>query len=175
MEIDKIIILDSSPLITSSRYTYPNDIFTGYWNTLLELAKEEKIQSIDKVKGEINKGKDDDYLVQWIRQEEDIFDTFFKSTSSENVLKKYAEVIRKVKQEKSDCKPKALEDFSKIERADAWLIAYALLDKDNSIIVTDELRAPQRKADIKIPDICDMFGIDTWSIIETLRHFGITI
>jgi hypothetical protein len=56
-----------------------------------------------------------------------------------------------------------------MDEADAWLVAYALRDKENRIIVTQEISEPNRKNTIKIPDVCVAFGIRFVNTIEMFR------
>lgn len=60
------------------------------------------------------------------------------------------------------------------DEADAFLVAYALSDKTNRIVVTQEISRPERKNKIKIPEPCDVFGIKYLNTIEMFRALGKT-
>lgn len=54
--------------------------------------------------------------------------------------------------------------------ADPWLIAKAVVT--GSTIVTHELAVPANSTKVKIPNICNKFGvsfIDTYDLLETLK------
>lgn len=63
----------------------------------------------------------------------------------------------------------ALSAFARGE--DSWLVAYAHVHK--MTVVTLEVRAPQSRSSIKIPDVCKEFDIpcvNTFSMLATLQH-----
>ena len=54
--------------------------------------------------------------------------------------------------------------------ADGWLVAYAQVEP--VIVVTNEQPAPSSKRRIKLPDVCDQFGVrweDTFSMLRSLN------
>jgi len=54
--------------------------------------------------------------------------------------------------------PTALAEFLDADEADAWLVAYALVDKVNRTIVTHEKSQPDIKRRVKIPGACLPFN-----------------
>lgn len=53
--------------------------------------------------------------------------------------------------------------------ADGWLVAYAKVH--GAIVVTNEQRAPESKREVKLPDVCEQFGVtpeDTFSMLKVL-------
>ncbi len=54
-----LYVLDTNFFIQAHRAFYPLDIAKSFWNTITELAADEKIISIDKVKAEIDKNDDE--------------------------------------------------------------------------------------------------------------------
>ncbi|MGQ0650236.1 MAG: DUF4411 family protein [Gemmatimonadaceae bacterium] len=54
--------------------------------------------------------------------------------------------------------------------ADGWLVAYARIN--DAIVITNEQPAPDSKREIKLPDVCDQFGVARDNIFSMLRTLG---
>jgi hypothetical protein len=68
----------------------------------------------------------------------------------------------------------AINEFLDADEADAFLVAYALVDPQNRYKVTQEVSRPQQKSKIKIPDCCMAFGLRNLTTIEMFRELGET-
>ncbi len=51
--------------------------------------------------------------------------------------------------------------------ADGWLVAYA--QAHGATVVTNKQPAPVSKRDVKLPDVCDEFGVSRASMFDMLR------
>jgi hypothetical protein len=176
-----IYVVDTNFFIQAHRLNYPFDVVTSFWNKVKKLAAEGKIISIDKVKKEIYGDKEsekddetdktvnkDDELTIWCKN--NLPKDFFKDTS---VLSKYYEqVVNWTLTKKGHYLPKAISEFLEADEADAWLVTYALEDKANRIIVTQEISNPQKRNEIKIPDVCNDFDIKYVNTIGLFRQLG---
>lgn len=163
-----VFIVDTNFFIQSHRVTYPLDVAVGFWNTVIKIANENKIVSIDKVKNEIY--NNDDELTTWI--DDNLPPKFFKPTDTQDVLSNYSRIVNWANSKNTFYLPKAINEFLDFENADAWLAAYALsLDKE-CCITTQEKSEPNRKSKIKIPEVCDAFDIHYKNIIEMFRELG---
>lgn len=161
-------ILDSNFFIQSHRITYPLDVATTFWEKVKKLFNEGKVISIDKVKDEIF--KNDDELKKWI--EVNLPNECFKPTNTQEILTKYADVVKWTNSKNNHYVQNAINEFLKFENADAWLVAFALSINENCQIVTQEKSEPNRKSKIKIPDVCNGFNIQYKNIIEMFRELG---
>lgn len=54
------------------------------------------------------------------------------------------------------------------------LVAYAMLNRENTTVVTEELSAPLKTAEIKLPDACKAQGIKSINLIGMMRKLGVT-
>lgn len=54
--------------------------------------------------------------------------------------------------------------------ADGWLVAYAKVH--GAIVVTNEQGAPDSRKEIKLPDVCQKFGVVPESTFSMLRTLG---
>lgn len=160
-----IFILDSNFFIQAHRATYLLDVATSFWQKVKKIADEGKIISIDRVRNEIS--ENDDELKKWI--DSNLTPQFFKNTQLPAVLNNYTKIVQWAQSKADFFLPKAINDFLEYENADSWLITFAAsLDKD-FIILTQEVSQPNRRSAIKIPDVCNAFGIQFKNTIEMFR------
>ncbi len=55
--------------------------------------------------------------------------------------------------------------------ADGWLVAYARVHGTN--VVTNEQSAPESRKEVKLPDVCDQFGVRRDNMFAMLRALNI--
>lgn len=161
-----VYVIDSNFFIQAHRASYPIDVAISFWNKVIQLATDGKIIGIDKVKNEIFKNEDE--LRQWC--ELNLPDHFFKDTST--LIPQYTQVAAWAASKSEHYLQNALAEFLDADEADAWLIAYALVNPTNYILVTHELSEPRRKNKIKIPDVCKAKGVQYCNTIEMFRQLG---
>ncbi len=157
-------LLDANVFIEASRGYYAFDIVPAFWQALISQASDGRLLSIDRVKHELERGKDD--LATWASGS---FHRWFMPTIDPDVVQSYAQVMRWARAQ-AQYSEAAKAEFAESENADAWLIAYALAK--SCIIVTSEQPAPNSKRKIKIPDVARAFGIpfiDTYGMLRALR------
>jgi hypothetical protein len=114
---DTRYLLDSNIFMTAVRQYYPFDLVPGFWRCLEEHAKTGRVQSIDHVKEELLRGKDD--LADWAKN---VFDGAFAPTSDPDVLAVFGQIMAWA-QSQSQFMPAAKAEFAGC--ADGWLVAYA--------------------------------------------------
>ncbi len=165
-----VFILDANFFIQAHRINYPLDVATGFWTKVKELSESGKIISIDKVKNAIF--ENEDALTDWIKT--NLSDNFFVSTNTGAVLTNYTNVARWAESRNTHYLPQAISEFLDADNADAWLVAYALSDAAHNYIITQEISEPNKKSKIKIPDVCNHFGIKYANTIELFRKLGAT-
>jgi len=161
-----VYIVDSNFFIQAHRDTYPLDIAHSYWNKVKKLAHEGKIISIDKVKDELYDKNDE--LEAWCKA--NLPDDFFKDTSV--IMNEYEQVVTWAISRNTHYLQKALDEFLDADEADAFIVAYALVDPSERIIVTQEVSDPQRKNKIKIPQPCQTLHIRYIRAMELFRELG---
>ncbi len=163
-----VYILDSNFFIQAHRETYPLDVAFSFWNKVKELANKGKLISIDKVKNELY--DKNDALEDWCKA--NLPKDFFKSSSE--VMITYGQVSAWAISKNSFYMPNALNEFLDADEADAFIVAYALTDKDTKIIVTQEISQPNRKNKIKIPDACIDLNVKYVNTVKMFRELGET-
>jgi len=163
-----VYLVDSNFFIQAHRYTYPLDVVKGFWTKVKELADTGTIISIDKVKAELYDKNDD--LETWCKA--NLPASFFYDTST--VMSEYGTISVWAASKASHYLPNAISEFLDADEADAFLIAFALTDHQNRIIVTHERSQPDIKRKVKIPEPCDELGVSYINTIEMFRQLGET-
>lgn len=161
-------VVDSNFFIEAHRATYPLDVAHSFWNKVKQLADEQKIISVDKVKKEIY--DHEDALKLWCVA--NLPEGFFKDTTI--ILTEYARVATWANSRNGHYMPNALAEFLHADEADAYLVAYSLADTINRVLVTQEISNPNQKNKIKIPEPCNALGVQYCNIIEMFRRLGET-
>lgn len=90
------------------------------------------------------------------------------------MIEQYREVTYWAISKKGHYLPNALNEFLDSDEADAFLVAFALFDSQNRIIVTHEVSQPSRKNKIKIPEACNALNIQYMNTIEMFRKLSET-
>jgi hypothetical protein len=94
----------------------------------------------------------------------------FQQTFLNLQIVQYVEVVKWAKSMEHHYLPKAFNEFLGADEADAFLVAYALSDKNNRIIVTQEVSNPFQKNRIKIPEPCNALGVQFINTINLFRY-----
>ena len=150
-------LIDTNVFITAKRTHYGFDFCPAFWDWLCLKNTEGKVFSIRKVAEELKEKSDD--LWKWAKKRGD---NFFL-VPDESVLHKLATVAKEANEK--DYRQIAKRNF--MNSADHFLIAHAMAH--SYTIVTHEVRKKNSKKVIKIPDICDLFGILCTTPYELLR------
>lgn len=158
-------VLDANVFIEAARSYYAFDLAPGFWKSLINHAVSGRILSIDRVKDELEKGKDE--LKDWATND---FNNYFFSTDDIEVIEAYREIINWV-QSNDQFLDAAKTEFA--ASADGWIIAYA--KAKNCVVVTHEAFRPQIKNKVPIPNICNAFKIPFINTFEMLRQLGVQL
>jgi len=158
-----VYVVDSNFFIQAHRITYPLDVVVSFWEKLKELSHDGRIISIDKVKNEIFNHNDD--LEKWCRA--NLSNSFFKNSIS--AMDTYRRVIVWANSKRDYFLPKAMNEFLDVDEADAFIVAYALSDRENRIVVTHEISEPKRRNKIKIPDVCNALDVQYLNDMDMFR------
>ena len=161
-----VYVVDTNFFIEAHRAYYPIDVVHSFWNKVSDLAGRGRIISIDKVKKEIYGSND--ALEEWCKS--NLPDDFFKKTTL--VINEYKIVTGWATGKADHFKPAALSEFLDADEADAFIIAYALADPENKVVVTQEISEPDRKNKVKIPDACIGVNVKYMNTMEMLRELG---
>jgi hypothetical protein len=161
-------IIDANILIQAYRKYYPMDVFCGFWDRMKLLANSSHIISIDKVKDEV--WPNGDALMQWCDNQ--LPNDFFVTTTM--YISEYAHIIKTVTN-MNKYTSNAIAEFADNAVADAFLIATAYSAVDDYVLVSEEIANPNSHKRVKIPDICNLFGVRCINTVDMLRELNVTI
>ena len=164
MPTDKKYLLDANVFIEAKRRYYAFDVCPGFWECLVWHHQGACLQSIDRVKQELELGDDD--LKQWVDSVMPL--ACFCSSDDPAVIVEYSQMQIWVQQQ-SQFTQDAKAEFA--NKADAWLIAYA--KAKNLILVTHEAPAPDSRRRVPIPSVCEAFDVPYVDTFTTLRDLEV--
>jgi len=121
---------------------------------------------IEEVQKEILKGQD--ILVEWYESEKSKFQVL--GIPDQEVIESYKKIINSVN-DNEQYKQSAKEEFA--SSADSWLCAHGLASRET--IVTIEKYEAEIKKKIKIPNVCEEFGINYIDLLQFMRKIGIKL
>lgn len=158
-------VIDTNVFIDAADTMYPLDVFPTFWKILCQLCQQGQVVSIDAVLDELK--VQNDTLAQWAQTH---FTGWRRAKYNCQVRQQYSQVIGYVSGLKD--KPTA-EKMAFGSGADGWLLAYALTY--GAIVVTHEQMVDQNSKKIKIPNVCQHFGVKCISLIGMLRQLQVQI
>lgn len=167
MSASPVYLLDTNVFIEAARRYYAFDIAPAFWQSLIDLAADGRVVSIDRVKAEIDRGKDD--LTTWVNSN---FHETFATTSDPDVLTVYRDIITWA-QAQTQFTDAAKAEFALANNADAWVVAYAAAK--SCIVVTHEQLDPNVRRKIPIPNACQAFNVSYVDTFQMLRALGVRL
>ena len=166
MMVDRTYVVDSDVFITAKNLYYSFDICPGFWKSVVHHHREGRVFSVDRVRSELLAGPRTEDLVRWVGDE--VPEGFFVPVDIDGVVSVYTDIMMWVQRH-----PKYL-DLAKAKfatGADGWLVAYARVH--GATVVTNEQSAPESRREIKLPDVCDQFGVQRENIFAMLRALNV--
>ncbi len=160
-----VYVLDANVFMEAARRYYAFDLAPGFWRSLQHYAAAGLVKSIDWVKQELDRGSDD--LADWANTE---FKDAFASTNRQDVVEAYARIMAWVA-DRDQYTTAAKHRFA--SGADGWLVAFAIACR--GVVVTQELPAPHARNSVKIPEVCEEFGIEYVDTFTMLRALNIVL
>jgi len=153
-----LYLLDSNIFIEAKNRYYGMDFCPAFWDFLDDQINKTNIVSIAYVYTELTKGNDG--LSQWIKNRKD--SGFFLSNEDEETQRELSEIVQYVSNNYSQ------EEANRfLNVADPWLIAKAKVLE--ATLITQEVLAPSNTKKVKIPNICQKFGVNFSTPFEMLR------
>ena len=152
-------MLDTNVFIEGHERSYRSSIVPGFWEWLKLACAADVACSITKVREEITS-------VSLVAAIEGFPTTMFREFETEDIrnLITIDRWIRDSRQYLEEAK----REFR--DGADPRLVAYA---KSRGLtVVTSEVRSPESRRRIKIPDVCDRFAVEVVDICDMLQSEG---
>lgn len=111
---------------------------------------------------ELLKGRPDEDLVLWTWNE--VPQGFSLPVNTDEVVQTNSEVMLRVR---GHCRYFDSAKTKFATGADCWLAAYARVH--GASVVTNEQKAPESKKEVKLPDVCEQFGVRHVNTFQMLR------
>lgn len=156
-----IYLLDANALIQAKNFHYGMDFCPAFWDFIEEKSLDSTIASVDMVYTELTKGDDD--LADWIKNKKN--DINFFSVSDSATQNKFGEIVNYI----SNHRFKETEIVRFLDGADPWLIAKAAILEEATIVTHEIFVSDPNTKKIKIPNICEQFGVSYIDPFEMIR------
>jgi hypothetical protein len=159
------MVLDADVFITAKNTYYAFDICPGFWKGIIAAHEQGAVGSIDRVKSELLAGREQEDLVQWVKNT--LPGSFFGACDVEDIAAAYSEIMLWV-EGSTQYLPRARSRFA--ATADGWLVAYSMVH--GCSVVTNERSRRDSKGRICIPDVCAQFGVPCKDTFRMIRDLG---
>ncbi|WP_163560475.1 DUF4411 family protein [Halomonas sp. NO4] len=154
-------LLDANAFIQAKLLHYRMHVVPGFWEWLDQQYGEKQIGSVRSVYDEITSS--DDELSHWAKQRR----YYFLAVDDEATQSAFGEIAEHVASHASYRDPHV---GTFLDGADPWLVAKAKVI--GAQVVTHESRVGPGSRKVKVPNICDHFGVecfDTFDLLDTLQ------
>ncbi len=149
-------VLDSNVFINMQRH-HPLDVFGSLWTKMADIIDSGTVISCGDVLDELSIGNDD--LVKWAKLRNGAF-----PTSGADVQRVVREILQKY--------PALITGTRKSNGADPFVIALA--KQRGYTLVSDETWAGNGQP-VKIPNVCNAYGVRLIKFVDFLREVKISI
>ncbi len=159
-----LYLLDANVFIQAKRFTYPFDLFPGFWEWLDREFDNGQVDSIYPIYQELTAGEDK--LSDWAKERKE--SGWFMKVDDEPTQLSLARVASWAVDPVNGFKTTAYEEF--LDVADSWIVAKAI--SENATIVTHEIYQANAKKRILIPNACKAFDVPYINTVELIRRTG---
>lgn len=151
-------ILDSNVFIEAKNRYYSFDIAEGFWDWLEIFMEEQSFLTIREVRRELISSED--FLKDWIMQ----FNRNQFIEEDQEIQRNMRDITNYVLNHDLF----SAENKNKfLAKADPWLIATAMTH--GYVVVTHETKTGPGTKKVKIPNICETFGVAYINVFELMR------
>lgn len=155
-------LIDTNVFIQAKNFHYKFCFCKGFWDLILDLHEKQILYSIKSVFDELTDNNNDELAI-WINN--NIPESFW--LNHYQAYHTYSKIINWANNQ--NFTSKAIQEFAREEKADAWLVAYAV-EHDFSII-SQEKSNPLSKKKIYLADVSREFTIPYFTIYEFLTEY----
>lgn len=159
--LETLYLLDANVLIDAKRDYYPFDMVPEFWDWLVHMTQRGTIKIPQEVYDKLTDGNRDE-LAEWLKSNKSAL-LFAEEVN--------AEILNRVIEQ--GYAPDLTESEVEMLNEDPFLIAYAFVDKEQRCVVTTEVSSPSKlRANRKIPDVCNNFGVSCHNTFTLLRDLN---
>lgn len=150
-------LLDANTYIHAKNLYYSFDFCPAYWDWLDKQCAVGKIASIDMVANELVSGNDE--LVTWVKSRPEHF-LLCDDAETQSLVGTIAQDLMQGHYNQQN-----RDNF--LAGADPWIIAKAKVI--GATVVSHESKITQQGKKIKVPNVCQQYGVECISTFELLR------
>lgn len=155
--------IDSDVFIQAKNGPYGFDIAPGFWAVLDRMNGMGLVASSTLARDELMAGNDE--LADWARERGATAMFVEPDEGTQASFQRVAQHVRGRYAENQAAK------F--LSGADPWLIAHSM--SSGGKVVTQETRVGDNSEQVKIPNVCDFFGVESLNMYQMLRELGASI
>ncbi|WP_026100747.1 DUF4411 family protein [Synechococcus sp. PCC 7336] len=156
-----LYLLDTNVLIDANRDYYSIARVPEFWEWLEELGKQGRVKIPNEMFDEIKQGKKEDELTKWVNNGQ-VRDALLLDEEFDPILVQKAVHVGYA----NDLTDIEIEEIG----YDPFLIADALADPKNRVVVTTEVSKPKKqRANRRVPDVCNAVGIQSCHTFQMIR------
>lgn len=159
-------IPDTNVFVEAKNRYYSFDIAEGFWEWLEVFTSEQSFLTIKEVREEILDYPHDDNLKIWMKK----FPLHCFMEADKEVQQNQRLIANYVLDHET-FSPENKYKF--LDGADPWLVAFAMV-KDYTVVTHESKAGPGTKK-VKIPNICEEFGVDYCNVFEVMREKRINL
>lgn len=160
-------LIDTNILITAKNLYYPFDFCSGFWDFTQNKLQSNNIGIIHSVRDEILAR--DDEIRDWVSR----FNISILDDATPDIQEKFRTIVNDITSDRIS------PNFSRANKerffsgADPLLISTAW--HFGYTVVTNEQAVPLNSSKVKIPNICNYYGVACITPFEMLRRLGINL
>ena len=158
--LSKQYLFDTNCFVIPGRY-YLQDIFPSFWQKLQQLIENHTVVVHETVLQEILPYKDE--LANWLEN----VPNYEPVKMNKKVLAKFIELSKWARSSEQNYTAQAISYFESNDKADAWICAQCAVS--GYVLVTNE-KSSNSPANVKIPNVCEAFGITYISMFDFMRE-----
>ena len=151
-------LLDANTYIQAKNQYYGMDICPAYWEWLDLQFQQNMLASVEMIGRELKEGNDE--LAEWAKARPEHF-IKHDDNDTQLIFTQIAEILIS-----GDYNPANRDNF--LAKADPWIIAKAKVI--GAIIVTHESFVSPNTKKVKVPNICQQFGVPCINTFQFLRE-----
>ena len=161
---DARFLLDTNIFIEAANKWYPMDIAPGFWDALAAKHHDGLVYTIDEVKREMK----DANISKWITALN--ADDSFVLNHDADSMECYARIMQWVNSNRVYTRANKAAFAG---GADGFLVAYAAAH--GMAVVTQEALASPGSTQVKIPNLCQQFGVRYISLYQLMRELNVRL
>lgn len=166
MGIKMKYIPDTNIFVEAKNRYYSFDIAEGFWKWLEIFTEEQDFLTIKEVREEILDYGGEDFLKAWIK---DFPISCFLEADID-----VQQNLRKITNYVLNHETFSLEEKNKfLSKADPWLIAFGM--SYGYTVVTHEGKTGFGSKKIKIPNVCEEFGVNYCNLFDVMREMKVNL